>query len=437
MMRPRDGRETGPNTAPPDASPAGWYVLTLLTIIAALSLIDRQLPFVMAESIKRDLALSDGQLGMIGGFGFSLFYTLLGLPAARLADRFSRKWVVFPAVVVWSVVTAISGLSASFAQLFLSRIGIAIGEAGCVAPSHSLIADYFSPARRGLAMSIFAVGGTLGLMAGFALGGMLSDAIGWRATFAAFGLPGLAVGLLGAFTVREPTRVSKRASAAPPAMLGAAADLLRKPTYRYVCLAASAHGFAITAIMAWLSPFLIRSHGLSTGQAGMLTGLLTGAIGTIGILLGGVVSDRLAGRDLRWPLWFCAAAALGSAPLFIIGFAAPSLAVVMVALLPAALIGFSTSGPVFATVQNLADPRERATASAIIVLLVGLIAGAGGPAFGGMLSDALAPAFGASSLSVALCITTGIASPLGAFFFFAAASSAERDIPAATISASE
>jgi predicted MFS family arabinose efflux permease len=417
-----------------DSATAGtsrsWYALALLASIAAFSLLDRQLPFVMAEAIKQDLALSDGQLGLVGGLAFSLFYTVLCLPMASLADRYSRKWVITTAVAVWSAMTALSGLARNMSHLFLARIGVAFGEAGSVGPSHSMIADYFPPGRRATAMSLYSIGGTVGVLVGFSLGGWLSDQIGWRMTYLTFGAPGLLLAVLAALTLRDPVRV--HVSAPTTGGMGRVAlKLLRTSTYRNLCIAASFHGSSATAIMAWLAPFFIRSHELTTAQAGLAVGFLSGAVGSLNVLLGGLVADKLAKRDRRWQLWVPAIGVILGIPLYLCGLLAAPVGLSFAALIAATLIGSSFAGPVFATVQDLADPRDRATASALIVLVVSLVGGAGGPAIAGFVSDALRPVQDHDSLRTALCMVMLLGHVGAAIFFMRAASTIRNDLGAA------
>jgi len=405
-----------------------WYVLALLTAISIFSLIDRQLPFAMAEAIKHDLDLTDGQLGLIGGFAFSVFYTVLCLPLARLADRTSRKWVITGAVAVWSAMTVLSGAARSMGQLFIARVGVALGEAGCVSPSHSMIADYFPPGRRATAMSLYSIGATAGVMLSFSLGGWLCDRIGWRATYLLFGAPGLAVALLAAWTLREPPRCNLQSAASPArSMIAGALQLLRIRTFHQLAIAASCHAISATAIMAWTSPFLIRSHDFSAAQAGLTVGLLSGVAGSVCIVLGGVVADRLARRDRRWQMWIPALGVALGVPLYLIGLLMPQLELAMAAMVLATLVSTSYAGPVFATAQELADPDNRATASALMVLIVSLVAGAGGPPVTGFISDTLQPTLGANALRVALCIVMMAGSVAAAFFFMRTATSIVRD----------
>lgn len=408
-----------------------WTLLCVLALISALSLVDRQLPFIAAEAIKRDLGLSDGQLGLVGGLAFSLFYTVLCLPAAALADRLSPKWVISLAVAIWSATTMLGGAATGFIQLCVARVGVAVGEAGCTAPSHALLADAFPARRRATALALYSLGGVLGLMGGFSLGGVLVDRIGWRGAFLVFGGFGLALSALAMVIVRPPsgtaaTREPPMAAARTSAR--AAVRLLRSPTYRYLTLGASFHGLSVTAVMAWLSPFLSRVHHLTAGEAGSLVGLLSGLAGGGGVLLGGLAADRLSRRDLRWRLWTPAVAAATGLPLFLAAFASPQLGFALAFLAPATLMGLSTSGPVFATVQDLAPVRDRAVASALIVLIVGLIGGTAGPTAVGLFSDVLRPAMGAASLRSALAAIVLCGNSLGAMFFWLGAAHARREL---------
>src|ERR1700692_4226244 len=182
------------------------YVLVVLVIVYTFNFIDRQIVGILAVPIKAELHLSDSQLGLMGGLAFALFYTLLGIPIARLADRVSRTGIMTVALALWSLMTAVCGLTQSFAQLFLARVGVGVGEAGGVAPAYSLICDYFPTTERARALSVYSFGIPIGAALGIVLGGFITSVMSWRMAFFIVGLAGLLATPLLKFTVREPKR---------------------------------------------------------------------------------------------------------------------------------------------------------------------------------------------------------------------------------------
>ncbi len=167
------------------------YALGLLCVVYVVNFVDRQVLAILLQSIKRDLQLSDLQLGLLSGTAFGLFYATLGIPIARLADRFSRKGVIAISIAIWSGMTALCGSASGFAALLVYRVGVGVGEAGGSPPAHSIISDYFPPERRATALGIFSLGVPLGILVGFLAGGWLDQTLGWRLAFVVVGLPGL------------------------------------------------------------------------------------------------------------------------------------------------------------------------------------------------------------------------------------------------------
>ncbi|WP_369059564.1 MFS transporter [Caulobacter sp. 73W] len=267
----------------------GWravFLLVGLFLVSVLCQVDRILPFILSEAIKTDLALSDTQIGLINGLAFAVCYSLLSLPLARAADQGSPRVVLVGCALVWSAMTALGGLAMGFAFLAFTRFGVAIGEAGAIPSGHALIARKISPERRGLAIGIFAMGIPLGTMAGFSLGGLINDALGWRVALFAAAAAGVVIALITWITA-GPTPPIKRASVAAQPFIRSAMQLLSSPQYRWVFAAALAVGFATAPFYAFATPFLIRTHGFTTAQAGLAFGVLQGLLGIAGTMLGG------------------------------------------------------------------------------------------------------------------------------------------------------
>lgn len=377
-------------------------VLALLVAINIIAFVDRQLPFVLAESIRRDLALNDTQIGLIGGLAFALFYAGAILPLAALADRWSAKWVLVVCVTLWSSTTALGGLATGFWQLAASRVGVAIGEAAATPASHVMIAQSWPPERRAFAIGIFSTGVPIGIMLGLGLGGWINDLANWRVALVLIGLPGLAVA--AAFALIAPNRQPAAPESGEVGLITGARRLLTKPSYAFLAASMTVFGIGGYAVFAFSAPFLIRVQGMTATQAGLTLGLINGAAGVVGALAGGYLTDRLARRDQRNPLFLAAAALVLAAPLLIAGFLAPSARMSLALLTLPALLAALYAAPCFATAQALAPPGAHAAASAIPLLGQSLIGASLGPLLVGVISDHLAPSLGTQSLRYALCI---------------------------------
>jgi predicted MFS family arabinose efflux permease len=374
--------------------------LALLTLIYVFNFMDRQILGVLAEPIKAELGLSDSHLGLLTGFMFAIFYTTVGVPVAWLADRTRRTWVIAGACTLWSGFSAACGLATGFATMAAARIGVAVGEAGGVAPSYSLIADLFPPESRARALALYSLGVPIGIGIGTAAGGWIADAFGWRTAFVVVAAPGILLSVLLLVFVREPARSKADAAATPP--LGAVVGrFMRSPALMLVSLAASLGAFACYGLMAWLSAYLIRVLGMSLTEIGSWLSI-TLAVGLgLGIWASGALADRFAHRDPRMYAIIPGAALALGAPALVFATLAESWA----AALP--LFGITLGLSVFylapsvAAIQALALPGERSTAGAIMLLCLNLVGLGGGPVFLGVVSDWAMPAHGAGSLRVA------------------------------------
>ena len=386
------------------------YALGLLCVVYIVNFVDRQVLSILLQSIKRDLGLSDLQLGLLSGTAFGLFYATLGIPIARLADRFSRKGVIAVCLALWSVMTALCGSASGFAMLLLYRVGVGVGEAGGSPPAHSMISDYFPPERRASALGVFSLGVPLGVLVGFLAGGWLDETLGWRLAFVVVGLPGVVLALVVALTLREPLRGHSEggvtANAQAPDARVVIGYLWRLRSFRHVALGSALYAFVGYSATTWLPPFLARSHGMSPGDIGTALALIIGIGGGIGVYLGGVLADRFSRGDpagaLRVPVW---AMLIAFPPGFVV-YLAESTALALAAFVLPAFLGLMYQAPAFAVTQSLATPMMRATASAVLLFVINIIGLAMGPAVTGALSDALEPRFGADSLRYALLIVS-------------------------------
>ncbi len=387
----------------PVSSAYRTYALTLLVIVYSLNFLDRQIVNILAESIKVELHLKDWQVGMLQGLAFAIFYTTLGLPIARLAERGNRPWIIGAAIAAWSGFTMLCGVSTNFIQLVAARVGVSIGEAGCSPPSHSLIADYTPRDKRAGALAIYSLGTPIGSLVGMALGGIIADAWGWRAAFLVAGAPGIVVALIAAFTLVEPRNKLKADLAARqasgPSFIDALKELSTKKTFWLIALGASLLAFQGYASNAFIGSFYFRNHAAELvriagefgmkpkGFLGLALGLIGGTAGVLGTWLGGVLADRLGKRDLRWHVTMPAIATAISVPFYITGIMHPSGQAALLLLTIPTLCNTMWYGPIYGSVQGLVKPETRTTAAAIILFIINIIGLGGGPTFLGWLSD--------------------------------------------------
>ena len=391
------------------------YALGILLIGYIINFVDRSILSLLLEPIKLELALTDSQLGFLGGLAFAVFYTFLGIPIAALADRRSRVKILAVSMVIWSAMTAICGLANNFLTLLLARIGVGVGEAGASPPSHSLISDYFPIETRATALSIYALGIPLGTMIGSFVGGWGADTVGWRYTFFLVGVPGIIFAFIVWFTLREPPRgmsdikldapSAPPVNTAPPPPVSTVLKLLwSKTSFRHLAFAAGLHAFVSYGAGTWNAPFFIRIHEMSLTDIGSILALIAG-IGAIGTFFGGYISDKLSDRtnDKRWYFWVPGIATLVMVPFQLVAYLYGGVWVVVASLMMVAILGNAYLGPSFAMTQALVSLRMRAVASAILLFVLNLIGMGLGPYFVGVLSDILTPDFGIYSIRYAMC----------------------------------
>jgi len=423
------GSETGSGSAPPSVAEApaalspryAYYALGLLMLVYVINFVDRQVLSILMEPIRKDLGLSDTQLGLLSGLGFALFYAAAGLPIARMADRMSRCNIIAGSLAVWSAMTALCGLVVNFPQLLLGRIGVAVGEAGAGPASHSLIADLFPHGKRATALAVFSTGVPVGILIGLFAGGWLNDTFDWRTAFVVVGLPGVVVALVVMLTMREPPRAADHAAeAADGSWWDALKALLRIPAFNYLVLGSALHAYTSYGALQWNPAFMIRIHGMSTAQAGLALGLISGLTGIFGTLAGGWIADRLGRRDIRWYAWTPALLMAIRVPFYLSAYLADDAGTAIACLIIPGLLGNSFTGPVYATIQTLAPVRTRAFASACMLFIISLIGFGLGPLLIGVSSDLLKPVAGQDSLAWALCLAV-VGDLISVGFFLAAA----------------
>jgi predicted MFS family arabinose efflux permease len=392
-----------PSTAPTPTPAVSWYALGVLTVMSFFAYMDRSALAILLQAIKADLHLTDTQLGLLSGLAFAAFYSTLGIPLARLADRSSRVKLLAGCLALWSVMTALSGVARNFPQLFLARMGVGVGEAGCVPTSHSLIGDYFPARRRALAITIFQSGATLGLSGGYFVVAVLAHQLGWRHALQVIGLAGVPLAILILLTVPEGRRAKPSAETRESARQAISA-ILKRPAMRHLVIAYALCTICTFGVTQWSPTYLIRSFGMTMTEVGAWSGL-TVAVGSIsGLLSGGLLATWLAPRDRRWELRLPAITMALCVPLFAIMFLAPTAWLALLMQFLAKYFSGLGGGVALAAVQTFAEPHRRATAVSIMLFLSSLLGLGLGPYMIGAASDLLAPTFGQESLRYALLV---------------------------------
>lgn len=399
------------------------YLLVVLLLILSSNYVDRSAFALVMQDIKRDLELTDTQLGLLTGIAFALFYSVMGVPIARWADRGNRVTIIAMTTAVWSSAVVLCAAAGSFVQLLMIRIGAAIGEAGCVPPAHSLIADHFTRAERPRAVSIYMLGGPLSVIVGYFVAGWANELYGWRWMFVLIGAPGLVLAAIARLTLKEPRCAGVPSAAAAPHVSSvdfagpSNSSLTVQPTLREVCVTLwssapfrhlllyfSVMWFFSNGVGQWMPSFLIRSYGLQTGQLGTWFAVIFGIGGLLGTYLGGVMASRWAARDERLQLRGMAVVVASAGIAMAAMCVTRNLTFTVMLLIVQAVGGGLTYGPLFAIIQSLVPANMRAMSIAIIYLCANLIGMGLGPLAAGSLSDALQEAFGEESLRYALLV---------------------------------
>nr|WP_283938516.1 MFS transporter [Sphingomonas alba] len=370
-----------------------------------LNFLDRQMLGILAAPIKADLNLTDAQFGAVGGLAFAMLYSFLGVPLALLADRTRRSWVVAGSLAVWSGFTALCGTALSYGQLFFYRLGVGVGEAGGVAPSYALIADYFEPEKRARALAIYSLGVPLGLAGGALAGAYLTSWISWRAAFIVMGAIGLLLAPVMLLLVRDLPRAKMSETA--PSLFSTFPIVARKPTFWLMAFASSCSSLCGYGLALWTPSILIRSFGLDLLSTAHFFASLLLIGGTFGVFAGGWLADRLGTADRRWYARLPAIAWLVTAPFFFAGFMASNLKVAWLLLLVPNALNILWLGPVTTAVQHLVPRALRSTASASFLFINNLIGLGVGPLLMGAISDGLKASYGAEALRYAATACLG------------------------------
>jgi len=387
-------------------------VLGVLFLVGVFALVDRQIFGMLIEPLKQEFHVSDTWLGLASGLSFALFFGAAGIPIARLADRGDRRGILAAGLGVWSALTLVSGFATSFAQLVVARLAIGVGEAAGTPTAHALIADYFPPERRARALSVYSAGASVGVILAYLVGGFIQEIWGWRGVFFALGAPGVALAFLVRSTVREPARGRFETKAVTPrSTREALRRLLAQPAYRFVLASFALHSLAHSAASMWNPAYLARVHGMAPREIGTLLALGSASFAALGVITGGIVTDRLAAADRRWLLRLPGFASLAYAPLSWLFLFSESRELALIGLASSAFLSGIAIPGMHAATQELAEPASRATASALNLLILTLVGSGLGPTLVGVANDLLAGSLGDGavrwSLALAAMVNAG------------------------------
>ncbi len=398
---------TAAGSAPAERITSERLLLWTLLIVYIFNFLDRQIVTILAEPIKRDLGLSDTQLGLMTGLAFALFYAILGIPIARYADRpaSNRVGLISMSLVMWSGMTALCGVAQNFTQLLLARVGVGVGEAGCTPAAHSLISDMVPRERRASAIAFYGLGIPIGGLIGMILGGFLADTVGWRTAFLVVGMPGLLLAAFVWFVLREPRHgrlaTALRGNAPPVARIttrAALAEVFGSRAYVLLAFAAGLTAFLSYGKGVWVAILFQRTYGLTAGETGLALGVALGLSGVLGTWAGGWLADRFGRHDRRHMLTAPALAMALAAPILFFAYSATDWRLALALMVVTTAFNALYYGPTYAIAQQLVRPQARAMATAIMVFAQNLIGLGLGPLFFGMMSDAFKPMAGTESV---------------------------------------
>ncbi len=414
--------------------PGRTLIMTMLVIAYTLNFIDRQIVGILAEPIKHDLHLTDSELGWMGGTAFALFYTVLAIPLAMLADRKDRSWIIAAGLGLWSAATALCGLAQNFWQLFLARMSVGVGEAAGVAPAYSLISDLYPPAQRSRALAIFSLGIPLGSSFGVLFGGLLAAHVDWRFAFIGIGLLGVVFAPFFKAVVRDPGhgRADEGTRSAAPTLAVVFRTVAAKPAFWLLGFGAGTASLVSYGLVFWIPSFLTRSYGLDLTDRSLLFAAILLVGGCAGIWFGGVAGDRLGNAHPRGYALVPAVAFAITLPAYLLAFSTESLVSASLLFLIPTALGLAWLGPVVTAITRLVPPEMRATAAALFLFINNLIGLGAGSTVIGAISDALSSRYGEESLRYSAMATT-LLYALAALLMLLAAGRLKRDIGPARI----
>jgi MFS family permease len=383
--------------------------LAILTVINFLNYIDRYVLAAVFEPIKRELHLTDAQLGWALS-AFMVAYAVLAPVFGRLGDLLTRKYLIAAGVTLWSLATAGAGLASSFWQLFVPRSLVGVGEASYATIAPGIITDCYGEERRGRALAVFYAAIPAGSALGFVLGGALAQHFGWRTAFFIVGFPGIVLAVL-ALTIREPQRgacdaVGVSEPSAPPTLLATYAMLWRNSTYVFVTLGFVAYTFALGGLAGWMPAFLERYDGMSTDRANEVFGAITALSGFAGTFAGGYLGDYCLRYTKNAYLWLSGLCLFAGAPITVLALASREPRIVLPAMFLAEFFLFLNTGPLNAVILNCVPAAIRATAMAVNIFFIHSLGDVISPPIIGILSDHFG-LFRATLIAPVMMLTSG------------------------------
>lgn len=409
------------------------YVTAIVWCVLLLRFMDLQIIAVVIDPIKRQFGVSDTELGLLTGFAFSALYGGLGIPVGRVADTRNRVTILSIAVGLWSAMTAFCGLASTFTQLIAARIGVGIGESGGTGPAYSLISDYYPAEKRPSVFAVLNSSVPVAVFMGFMVGGFVNAHFGWRAAFCVVGLPGVLVAILVRLTIREP-RVTcgtfSITNASATGFLVTLGDLWRKRAYRHLVLATSIFTMGAMGSGIWLPSFFIRVHHMPSAQVAVWLAFIYGGAGLAGVLLGGLITERVVERtgDARWYVRVPAVCSAAILPIAVFVYLWRDPIVALLAHIGTTALMHSWMGPAYGTIQNLAGAQRRGVASAVNMLAINLIAYGFGPLSVGMASDTLGRFVGDQSLRYSILAVVVITYAWAGIHFLLAARTIREEL---------
>ncbi|HVK84165.1 MAG TPA: MFS transporter [Kofleriaceae bacterium] len=408
-----------------------YYVLAILVLVYTLNFLDRQILGILAAPIKKELSLTDSELGLMAGLAFAVLYSTLALPIAWLADRSSRRRIMAWALGLWSLFTAVCGFAQGFGHLFLARIGVGVGEAGGVAPAYSMVSDYFPKHQRARALSIYSLGIPIGSGCGILFGGLIAANIDWRWAFFIVGTAGVVLAPVFRATIKDPPRggfgtSEAAAKAKAPSFSEVRRTITSKRSFWLMALGAASSSVCGYGLAFWLPSFFQRSMGLSLVETAWYYGAITFFGGCLGIMGGGILADRMGARSKAAYPRIPAVAFLIAMPCFLIAINTSSLFAAFPLFLVPTALNLMWLGPILTAVQHLVPGNMRTTASAMFLMVNNLLGIAVGNYYFGAVSDALRPHYGDQSLRYAIYTGLGFY-VIAAILFVLASKSLAKD----------
>lgn len=380
--------------------------LFILALVMLFNTADRFVLSILVEPLKAEFGLSDTMMGLLIGPAFAILYATVGIPVARLADVGNRRTIIVWALGAWSAMTALCGMAQNFAQLFLFRVGVGIGEAGATPPSHSLVASYYPPEKRPFAFSFINMGGSIGTVLVYVLGSWVAQEYGWRVLLIAMGVPGVMLAIAARFLLVE----NRSPQPMPPVFsifsesIAAGKELFKIPAYRHLAATFTIYGFVSLGAFQWDIAFFMRSFELPLSQVSGVYGMASLAASLTGLLIGGLLGNYLSTRDISWLAKFPALAVFVAFPFFLGKYLLPDFYMAIASMTLGSLFLIMFVGPFYAAVQAVSGDKNRGMAIAILIFLTNIIGFAVGSFAAGFMSTLFSEFAGVHSLRYALLV---------------------------------